>query len=516
MGVLLGIDIGTTNWKAAAFDHAGHLVAIAKTPTVTRHYGVDQDFYDPDQLWADVVRVIRRVIDACGGQMVDAVSVSSMAESVIPLDRAGNPCFPIIPWFDTRARKEAAFLADAVGRRRLFMLTGLDPNPVFSLPKIMWIKAHHPDVYARAASWLQMADFIYMRLCGVQATDHTLATRTLAYDLRTGQWSEPLLKIAGVSRTVLPDIVPSGTLLGTVTCAAAEVTGLPEGTPVVVGGMDHPCATISSGALLGDRLLDSSGTAESFLYITQKRENLLETSVGQRVCSYLEPSQYAIWGGIIASGASVDWAIGRLASTADWADSDGATIDYETLVCAAEAVPPGANGALFLPHLRGSGAPYWDPRGRGAFLGLRATHTAPDLMRAVFEGLSMQARMVVEMEERVAGRSIEVLCAVGGGARIPLWQQIKADVTGKVVEVPEIEEASVLGAALLAGVGVGVFTDLQDAARQVDRGNIRYFEPDRSRHDFYSNLYTIYELANMALIEVNTMLEDLSTGKSTI
>lgn len=512
MGVLLGIDVGTTNWKAAAFDHTGQLIALAKTPTVTRHYGEGQDFYDPAQLWADVASVIRQVVEACNGQAVDAVSVTSMAESVVPIDQSGVPCFPIIPWFDTRARAESRYLADTVGRERLFALTGLDPNPIFSLPKIMWLKAHHPDVYSQATTWLQMADYIYMQLCGAQVTDHTLATRTLAYDLHTGDWSDELLDAAAVSPDVFPIIKSSGTLINRVSRSASALTGLSQGTPVVVGGMDHPCATISAGALLGDRLLDSSGTAESFLYVTDKQSRLLDEPTGQRICSYLDPARYAIWGGIIASGASVDWAIGRLASTADW-DSAGSAVDYNTIVNAAAAVPAGSNGAMYIPHLRGSGAPYWDPRDKGAFLGLRATHTAPDMMRAVFEGLSMQARMVVEMEERVAGHPVKALCAVGGGTRIGLWQQIKADVTGKTVEVPEVAEASVLGAALLAGVGVGAFANIDDAACQVDRGDTRYYEPDPANHAFYSELYTIYGQANTALMDVNAQLDGISSGK---
>ena len=508
MGALLGIDVGTTNWKAATFTHLGKLIAIAKTPTVTRQYDVGQDFYDPAQLWHDVAWVVRQVVEQCDGQTIDAVAVTSMAESIVPIDKHGEPCFPIIPWFDTRARAEADSIVQRLGKQRLFELTGLDPNPIFSLPKILWIRAHYPQVYEQAVTWLQMADYITLKLCGAQVTDYTLACRTLAMDMHTNTWSDEILDVAGIPQTTLPAIRASGTHVGRVSVDAATATGLLPGTPVAIGGNDHPCATIPAGVLLGNKILDSSGTAESFLYVAPRQRRLFELALGQRVGSYLEPVRHVIWGGIIASGASVDWAIEKLVWAADWNNS-GARTGYDDIMAQTASVAPGARGIMYLPHLRGSGAPYWNPRDAGAFLGLRAHHTGQELLRAVFEGLSMQARMVVEMEERVAGTEAESLCAVGGGTRLSLWQQIKADVIGKTVEVPEVSDASVLGAALLAGVGAGVYADIDEAAHRVDRGQVRYYEPDHASYASYDGLYRIFEQTNAALTSINTQLDSL-------
>ena len=173
-----------------------------------------------------------------------------------------------------------------------------------------------------------------------------------------------------------------------------------------------------------------------------------------------------------------------------------------------EQTPVGANGVMFLPHLRGSGAPYWDPKGKGAFLGLTTNHTNTELLRALFEGLSFQARMVIEMEENVVGLPSDGLCAVGGGTRIGFWQQVKADVTGHVIEIPEVEEASALGAALLAGVGTGVYKSIADAA-QKPSWHIRKIEPNPENTDRYSHIYKIYKHANHSLTEINSQLDDL-------
>ena len=506
MRVLIGIDIGTTNWKVGAFSEDGRLLSLHKTPTVTRSYGPDADFYDPDQLWQSVARLAQSVVAECGAEEITAVSVTSMAESVVPIDRTGAAIFPIIPWFDTRARREAAYLADLIGVERLFEITGADPNPIFGLPKILWIKANQPDVFERAAKWLQMADFIYLKLCGVQVTDYSLASRMLAFDLSNGIWSAEILAKAGVSEETLPEIALSGQVIGSVNSVAAQATGLPVGIPVVVGGHDHLCATLPTGVALGNKVLDSSGTAESFIFLAQKRPEMLQSFRGLRVGSYLDPDRYAFWGGIISSGKSVDWGVERLVSAAEWGITRG-EFTYDDLMDQIASVPPGADGALYLPHLRGSGAPYWDPRSKGAFLGLKSRHTNRELLRALFEGLSYQARMIVESAEKLAGFNVDTLCAVGGGTRLKLWQQIKADVTGKVVETQAIEDATLLGAAMIAGIGVGLFSSLE-AAAQIIRSETQSFVPNPANQALYDTLYEIYAEANQALATTNTRLDD--------
>ena len=505
--LLLGIDIGTTNWKAVVYDGQGRPQVLKKTAALTHYDSQGWGYYDPAELWAQVARIIREAVDAVGGR-VDALSVTSMGESVVPLDSQGQPTHPFIAWFDTRSVQQAERIAREVGRERLFALTGLEPNAIFSLAKIMWIREHEPQAYQKARVWLQMADYVLYRLTGLFATDYSLASRTLMFDLHRNVWSDELLDQFDVAKENLPEIMRSGTRLGGVSPIAASETGLQTGTPVVVGGHDHPCAALASGVQLGLKTLDSSGTAESFVTISQPDAPPPATFAHMRMCRFLDQRCYTVFGGILAAGASFDWAIERFGSLIDWGVADS-KVDYSRIETVAAQVPIGADGLLFLPHLRGSGAPHWKPRDRGAMLGLTSSHSSPYLIRAVIEGLAMQARWIVETTKAITGIEADALVCVGGGARIALWQQIKADVLGRKVEAPDVPEATSLGAALLAGIGIGVYPDMIAAARTVySPGQVFSPRPDQTAR--YEPLYRLFQQAYAATTVINTGLDALA------
>ena len=241
--------------------------------------------------------------------------------------------------------------------------------------------------------------------------------------------------------------------------------------------------------------------SKSFLYLTEKKDGLLKEYCGQRVCSYLDPEKYVIWGGIIASGASVDWVVDQMA-VPDALRKIRRNNHTTLLFLSWNRSPRAQMGPCFYHICEGSGAPYWDPKGKGAFLGLTTNHTNIELIRALFEGLSFQARMVIEMEENLVGSPSEGICAVGGGTRIGFWQQVKADITGHVIEIPDVEEASAFGAALLAGVGTGIFSDMAEAAQKTRRP-IRKIEPNPENNNTYNDIYDIYKAANNSLVEIN-------------
>lgn len=526
MALLLGIDVGTTNWKAALFDEAGHQVALAKTSTVTHFDEEGRASYDFRELWHKVARTVAAALEQAGRTTeIAAVAVSSVAETVVPVDEAGEPLAHAIAWFDTRSLPQSQELEKALGRERIFAITGLDNNPIFSVAKIMWYRQHAPEVFARTRKWLGVADYVNWKLTGVFATDHTHASRTMALDLDKCDWSQEILDAAGLSANGFPDIYPSGTVIGRVTEAAAAETGLMAGTPVVMGGHDHLCGSLAAGVLLGDSVLDSSGTAEAIVGISQPGAAVPKKFGGFRVGRYLDPSRYATWGGVISSGASVDWAMDRFASLAAWHPAGGGldgpspaerdrgkvclSLKYDEAMAEAEKTPPGARGLLFLPHLRGCGAPYWEPRSRGALIGLRSTHTQPELMRAVIEGLCFEVRQIVDLMESVAGCKIRKLHTVGGGAHSAFWQQVKADVTGRTVEVPRVEEATLAGAALLAGIGIGIYRDMLDASLRTYEAKTQ-FEPRPEAQELYAGLYDLYKQVYPALLRLNTTLHEFA------
>ncbi|HEX9370562.1 MAG TPA: FGGY family carbohydrate kinase, partial [Roseiflexaceae bacterium] len=260
--LLLGVDVGTTNCKAQVFDTAGRPCASGRAPTLTRQPRPGRAEYDPEELWQTVVAVVRQALGQVDPARVRGVAVASMAEGGLLLDAAGRPLHPIIAWYDSRSDPQYRWWLDHVGADTFFPIAGNRPNPIFGVFKLMWLRDQAPQIYAAAARWLHVADYVAFRLCGAQATDYSLATRTMLLDLPHRRWSGELIAAAGLRADLLPEVVPAGTRIGVVTVAAAEATGLPPGIAVGNGGHDHPCGALAAGAREEGIGLDSMGTAE--------------------------------------------------------------------------------------------------------------------------------------------------------------------------------------------------------------------------------------------------------------
>ncbi len=496
----LAIDIGTTNWKVAVFNEVGNLIDIERTPTKTHQDDMGNSYYDPSELWREVSALARAVTKRVGGS-ISAVSVTSMAEAVVAIDENKQTVGDIIAWFDNRSFREAQWMKDKFTVERLYEITGLDVNPIFSMPKILWVKKNQPEIYEKAVMWLQMSDFILFKLSGEFVTDYTLASRTLAFDVVENVWSEEIMNGCDVPVSVMPTIHESGSVIGSISKAVSEETGISQGAKIVVGGNDHPCASIPAGVVSGDKILDSSGTAESFIYVSKKGEVPKMKFEGQRTCRYLQKDRYALWGGIICSGRSCDWAYETFVSSGAFGISQE-EYSYDTILSAVEKGKGVEKGLLFLPHLRGAGAPHWNPKISGSFLGVRDNVTAPDMIKAVFEGLAMQARMIAEMEEQLSGVSVKSLCVVGGSSKNLVWQQIKADVTNKNIEISDQSEATALGAAMLAAIGDGVYSGIEEVTEMLSKQN-KVLTPNAERTKLYDKHYEIFKKAYKALEEVN-------------
>lgn len=505
--LLLAIDVGTTNWKVAAFDTDGKAVCIEKMPAATHYDEQNHSYYKPHEIWGGISALIKTVVHKCDGDII-GVSATSMAEAVVPIDGAGDECFDIITWFDTRSIMEAEYIVSAIGKDKLYRITGLDPNPIFSLCKMLWVRNHYPEVYDRSVKWLQMTDYILYKLTGVMATDYTLASRTLAFDILKNTWSDEILDTLHMDKSLFPDVTESGTVIGSVSPGVSRATGLAINTPVVMGGNDHPCAALPAGVLNGRKVLDSSGTAESIILISQRNKTPEMTFCGQRTCRFLDSTRYALWGGIISSGASFEWIYRTLTSVEEWG-FDQSYYGYQDVLSQLDDVPPGSNGLLFIPHLRGSGAPNWNPRMKGSFLGLTSTTTQKEMLKAVMEGLSFQARMIVDMHRELSREDIEALCVVGGSGKNAVWQQIKADVLQLPVEICEESDATALGAAMLAGIGAGVYQDMIDATKKVAVGNT-IIMPNVHKKSVYDRLYQIYKDACDMTVDVSERLHDFN------
>lgn len=503
--LLVGLDIGTTNIKAVVYRPDGRTVALASVPAVTHVPRPAWAYYEPDQLWALAVKVLRDVTAQIDDPArIAGIAVASMGEAGVPLDKDGKPTYQCIAWFDRRTIPQCDWLGQAIGEDPIFAVTGLSLQPIFGLCKLMWIKENEPEAFARTTRWLHVADYIAFELSGEGATDWSLASRSMAFDLRKRDWDDGILRTAGIPRGIMAPAVASGTGVGSVTREAALATGLPVGAVVSAGGQDHVCGALAARVVRPGQILDSMGTAEALFVALD--EPLSDPEMGRRGYTqgaHVAGGGYYVFGGLYTSGASVDWA----------RDIFGAGVDYGAILAAARAVPPGSLGAGFIPHLRLANAPHADSRARAAFVGLTTDVTQGAMMRAVLEGLAYEARSSVEPLLGYAGLgSMPEISVIGGGAKNDLLLRIKASVMDTRLNVLDLDEATALGAAILGGIGAGVYRDVDDALATVSV-HPRAIDPDPEAVPVYETYFReVYRLLYDALAPLNHRIHALMIG----
>ncbi len=489
--LLLGVDVGTTSCKAALFDLHGGLHGYGRLPTPTYYPQPNWAEHDPEDLWQAVATVIRQAVSSVDPARVGGVAIASVGEAGVLLDSSGNPTYPIIAWYDSRTVEQYRWWLEKVGTPLTFSITGLTPDPIFSAYKLMWLRDQAPDAYAKAETWLNVADYIAFRLCGSQATDYSMASRTMMLDLTKLSWSDALIERAGIRRDLLPELVESGTQLGAATERAAEETGLTSGTPVGSGGHDHVCGAFAVGVYKPGTCLDSMGTAEPvFMPIEEPRLDEQDPYTGGVLGAHVVRNRYYAMGVLSTSGRAVEWAAKRL-------DLPGRERNlYERIETAATSAPPGSLGTFFLPRLAGGN--------RGAFIGLSDGAGVEAMARAVYEGLAYEWRKSLEAMESALDRRAESIRLIGGGTRSSLLVQIKANVVGRPLRVIcEGNDSVALGAALLAGIAADLYTSERDAVTRMSHTE-RIIDPDPSRTAFYNDCYhEIYLRIAPALADVH-------------
>jgi xylulokinase len=483
---LLGIDIGTTNIKVNAYSLQGAPLAQASQPTPTQYEGPRYATNHPGTLWLETAAAIRAVTAQLGETRVCGLAIASVGEAGVPLDARGQPLYPIVAWFDERTVPQSEWWATHVGAEACYRITGLPIGHIYSLLKMIWLREHEPQAYAQMSRWLCVSDYAAYRLTGELCMGLSLASRTLAYDLRRGAWSPEMLEAAGVAPSLMPEIRPEASLVGWVTAAAAEETGLAQGTPVYVGGHDHIVGALGVGAYVAGTVMDSVGTTETVLFTLEHAGGLLDAA-DQAFClgAHVVRGRYYLIGGILSAGSTLGWLADLLWSSDQQADRAQALAQ---LTQAAADSPIGARGLYLLPHLTGAGAPDRDTLARGVLMGMGLDHTRADYARAALEGLAFEVRLLLDRLEALTGQQIERVISVGGGARNTLWNQIKADASGRRWAVPEHTEGVTLGAAVLAGIGAGVYADAEDAMRQLARP-LQAVDPQPEAVAAYNKVY---------------------------
>ncbi len=506
--LLIGVDAGTTNTKAVVFDQAGRVVAQASEPTPIHYPRAEWAEYEGETLWQVAAGAIQGALAQVDDtNRVQGIAFASMAETAVPIDRAGAATGPAIAWFDKRSNAEIELIGERVGRERLFAITGLSPEPIFGLGKLLWHRRHRPEGFAGTTKWLNVADYLAWRLSGEMATDFSLACRTLALDLRQRCWSDEVLAAMEVDPELMAPLVPSGTAVGRVSEDGAAATGLPRHCVVAAGGHDHIVGAVAADAMRPGVLLSSTGTTEANLMGASQPSidpALGQAGYAQGVC-YVDTPVYYVLGGLFTAGGAIDWFKRTMA--------DGA--DYATLVAEATAAPAGSQGAVFLPHLRLGTAPSPNALARGAFLGLSTDITRGDLFRAVLEGIAADSRRCAEgMLPLIPAAPPNAIRVIGGLTRNRLYMAIKAAMLDRPITVVDLADSVCAGAAILAGIGAGVYPS-QAAAVAAMRGSEKQVAPEPFWAQHYQQLYReVYDKAPNAVRPLHDALARLPSDQS--
>jgi xylulokinase len=476
---VLGVDLGTMAAKAAVVTADGRMLGSGTVEHPTAYPRPGWAEQDPAEWWRAACGAIRTALGEAGRSEVAAVCVSAQAPTMLPLDARDRPLRPALIWMDRRAEGECAQLRERLGEDLVRQVTGNRIDPYYVAPKLLWLREHEPETFSHARTFVQATGYLVQRLTSELTLDREHASLLSLRDFQREEWSEPLCAAVGVAPDHFPRLVDGDEIVGHVTAAAANETGLAPGTPVTGGTVDGAAAALEAGAVDEGHAAEMTGTS-TVLIFPSARPRSEPAFVAMR---HAARGRWLLLGAMVASGGSLRWLRDLLGGGS-----------FDALTAEAEAEPPGASGLVFLPYMMGERSPIWDSDARGVFLGLTLASGRGALVRAVLEGAAFALRHNVEVAAS-AGIDVAELRSVGGGAQSRLWSQIKADVLGVPVLLPETSIGAPFGDAALACVAAGLQTDVRGLV-----GTVRVrerFEP--GERDRYDALYAVYRGAYEAL-----------------
>jgi xylulokinase len=461
---IIGLDIGTTGCKAIVFSQDGHVLgqAAREYPILTPHPNWAEQ--DAEEVWRLALASLGEAIAEAAYDPPVAMALSCQGEAVIAVDRQGNPLRPAILGMDTRTGPENDWLREQFGAEALFNRTGMVLHTVNTLPKLLWLQRHEPEIWQSADQFLLYEDFFLRRLGGQAAISHCLASRTQMYDLVAGDWADDILEPCGIDRASLAPLAPvAGGVVGTLRHELAPELGLSQDLLLVSGGHDQACAACGSGVVQDGLAMVSTGTAE-VVEVAMNTPSLDATLREGNISIYrhVVPELYLAMTLNHSGGLLLRWYRDTLCK---WELEQARQTGQDPYDLILADAPPGPTDLFVLPHFAGSGTPWFDTSSRGAILGLTFADTQATIAKAILEGLTFELRINLDLL-RGAGITIHELRAVGGGSRSPLWLQLKTDICQTPLRVPQVTEAACLGAALLAGVAAGIYSDLATAVDQ--------------------------------------------------
>jgi xylulokinase len=494
---VLAHDLGTTGNKATLYDREGKLIASTFQPydTFFEHPGWAEQ--NPNDWWASVCTSTRALLteSAVDPYEIACMSFSGQMQGAVAVDARGMPLHNALIWMDQRAVEQTQSLESRISAEKVYRITGHLLSPAYSLAKMLWLRDHEPEIYASAYKLLCPKDALVARITGEFVTEPSDASGMNLYDLERGGWSDVMLAVSRLDADKLPRLVRSVDVVGEVQPHVEEELGIRAGTPVVIGGGDGACASVGARSIkrevaylyIGSSAWIANASVEPF-YDEHRRTMTF---------GHVIPHLYIPMGTMQTAGAAYQWARDQLAGEERLhAEQLGVSV-YELMNKVAAASPAGANDLLFLPYLMGERSPRWNPDARGVFLGLTMRHTRADMLRAVMEGVALNLCAILDVLLTETGR-IQDLYVIGGGATARLWMQILADVFDMpLTRLAMLKEATSMGAAVVGGVGVGLYEDFSvvhhmNPVREV-------IDPNPANRAIYHALYEVFEATYEAL-----------------
>lgn len=485
---LLGIDVGTSACKIAIFDRNGTVLETATGEYEVYYPQTGWAEQDPDEWWRVICSTMKYIFSKSQikPEEIAGIGIDGQSWSAIAVDKEGSVLTNTPIWMDTRADDICRELNEKVGEKRIFEVAGNSLQPSYSTAKIIWYQRNMPQVYDKIYKVLQSNSYIAYKLTGQMTQDISQGYGLHCFDMHTGTWDEAMCEALGIPVQILPDIHPCQEVIGKVTKAAAAQSGLAEGTPVAAGGLDAACGTLGAGVIHAGETQEQGGQAGgmSICIDSYKADPRLILSC------HVVPGKWLLQGGTTGGGGAMRWLEKEFGAFEREEGKRTGKSSLDLFNEAAGSVPPGCDGLIFLPYMAGERSPLWNPYAKGVYYGMDFGKTKGHFIRAAMEGVAMSLRHNLEVAAE-AGASVDVLRAMGGSANSLLWTQIKSDVTGKPVIVPSSDTATTLGAAILAGVGVGIYEDFEEAVKLTVE-NKRYHVPNQADNKIYDRNYRKY------------------------
>lgn len=491
-GFLLGIDVGTSCVKSGIYNLEGKLAGLGQSSTYDVYSPAPGwSEIDPESFWEALIISIHDSYSKANIQSNDikAVGLSTFFPAIIPLDQNANPMHPAILYSDQRSMKQVNAIYKNIAQDTYQEITGnvLVPGNC-AVTSMSWLRDEKPDIY-KSATVLGFANtYVTSKLTGEFYTDPSNAAVSGLVDIhRPWKWSEELCEICSIDRHRLPEIKQSYETIGSISRTASEITGLKHGTPVVCGCGDAVASPFGAGALSEGSIVYTAGSTDCVTV------TLLKPTKDRRLVNtaFVPHNSWCAIGTTTSSGASIEWFKNEVYQRHFTKTEQNI---YDHMADAAESCKAGCNGLLFIPYLQGERTPIWDPHARGMFMGLKSSTSIGELTRSIFEGTAYALRNVIECIEGVIPTPVKEIRAVGGCTRNELWNQIKADVLNKVIDVLQYQETGSLGAALLAGIGTGMYKSHEDASRVARRViDVKRVHPNPSQRDIYDDLFSIFK-----------------------